>query len=250
MAKKDSKGVLRATHAGEIKIGEITLPCAVLEDGTRVISERAVSMGFGLKRSGSSWKNKTEVGARLPVFAAANNISPFIGKELRLALVSPLVYKPLTSRLAHGLRAELLPLVCEIWLKARDAGVLHKQQVHVAVAADMLIRGLARVGIIALVDEATGYQEDRKKDELSKILEAYINEELRPWVAMFPNELFRQIYRLNDWPFDPESSSRNQQLGHWINKHIYSVLPPGVLEELQRKNPRRENGHRDRKSVV
>jgi hypothetical protein len=37
-----------------------------------------------------------------------------------------------------------------------------------------LLRGFARVGIIALVDEATGFQRDRTKDALSKILEAYI----------------------------------------------------------------------------
>jgi hypothetical protein len=86
--------------------------------------------------------------------------------------------------LASGYRADLLPIVCEVYLQARDAAVLPPNQQHVAKQADILMRGLAHVGIIALVDEATGYQEFRAKDALSRIL-----------VARAYNERGRQLRR-------------------------------------------------------
>jgi hypothetical protein len=93
------------------------------------------------------------------------------------------------------------------------------------------------VGIVALVDEATGYQAQRAKDELSKILQAYIAEELRPYLPMFPTEFFTQIYRLHNWPLKPMPNQGPRYIGKFINNHIYKQLPPGVLEELRRRNP-------------
>jgi hypothetical protein len=117
-------------------------------------------------------------------------------------------------------------------------------QQHIILACDLLIRGLARVGIIALVDEATGYQEERAKDELCKILEAYISEELRPWTKMFGDEFFRQIYRLQGWEFKPGTARRTPYIGKLINKYVYDRLPPGVHAELRERNPVTASGYR------
>mgnify|MGYP003561277120 CR=1 FL=1 len=55
------------------------------------------------------------------------------------------------------------------------------------------MRAFARVGITALVDEATGYQYERENDELQKILKAYISEELLPWQKRFPDIFYNCI---------------------------------------------------------
>ena len=65
--------------------------------------------------------------------------------------------------------------------------MLQKQQEHVAKQAEILVRGFARIGIIALVDEATGYQRDREKDALAKILQAWVAKEIQAWVQTFPS---------------------------------------------------------------
>lgn len=139
---------------------------------------------------------KESTGAFLPVFVSANNLSEFIDADLRLALSQPIIYRPSAGAPANGLDATLLPKVCNIWLKARDKGVLSKSQQHIAAAADILMRGLAEVGIIALVDEATGYQRDRSADALTRILEAFISKELARWAKTFPDEYFREMHRL------------------------------------------------------
>ncbi len=123
--------------------------------------------------------------------------------------------------------------------------VLTEEQRRIASVCDLLIRGFAQVGIIALVDEATGYQELREKDELNRILSAYINEELRPWVKrVFPEEFFRQIYRLHGWTYIPGNISRPQVIGNMINKWIYEYLRDGVLTALREKNRTTDAGHR------
>jgi hypothetical protein len=107
--------------------------------------------------------------------------------------------------------------------------------------------GLARVGIIALVDEATGYQEVRARDELQAILDLYVRPEFRSWVRMFPDDFFEQVFRLNGWEFKPGNTKRNPQTGKLINRYIYDQLPPGVHDELRRRNPRTEKGYRRHK---
>src|SRR5262245_39982160 len=42
----------KATHAGELTLGNITIPCAVLEGGTRVISGRGMTTAIGMKGRG------------------------------------------------------------------------------------------------------------------------------------------------------------------------------------------------------
>ena len=83
------------------------------------------------------------------------------------------------------------------------------------------------------------------RDELNRILSAYINEELRPWVKrVFPEEFFRQIYRLHGWVYTPGSISRPRVIGSMINKWVYEYLSDGVLEALRVKNPATEAGGR------
>ena len=118
-------------------------------------------------------------------------------------------------------------MVCEVYLDALNAGVLQRSQLDATQAAETLIRGLARVGIIALVDEATGYREVRARQELQKILEAYVQAEFRPWVQTFPDEFFREIYRLHDWEFWPGTSRRTPHVGKLIKHYIYEVCPDG-----------------------
>lgn len=233
-----------AVCEGEIPFGNILIPCAVLEDGTRLLSERGVTKGFGLKRAGSNWQRKEEGGARMPIFASAKNLNPFIDADLRVALVSPVLYRAPSAKgsVAFGVRAEIVPQICEIWLKARDAGALYKQQDRIAVAADLIIRGLSRVGVIALVDEATGYQDERARNALAEILEQFVTDELRKWIPTFPLNYFKELCRLRQIEFRTDMRLPSY-FGHLTNDVVYSRLAPHILESLRTKNPR-INGRR------
>jgi P63C domain len=116
-----------------------------------------------------------------------------------------------------------------------------------AKAADTLIRAFATIGIIALVDEATGYQAEREKDELQTMLAAYVAPEFLPWTKRFPPEFYEQIFRLRGWQYRPLNLKRPRLVGKLTSELVYEKLPDGLLEELRKKNPADETGRRKRK---
>lgn len=237
----------RETHVGTIRVAEREIQCSVLDNELRVFSGRGLYSVMGASRRGDK-REPEPGGARLPSFLDAKRVKDFIPNELMVALISPVQYRPKSGGgVAFGYEATLLPRICEAILDARKAGRLTARQQNMANTAELLIRGFARVGVIALVDEATGYQEERAKDELVKILEAYIAPELMPWTDKFPAEFFRQVYRLHGWEYKPGTAKRTPYVGKLINKYVYNPLPPGVLEELRRKNPVLDTGHRRHK---
>jgi len=91
---------------------------------------------------------------------------------------------------------------------ADDAGVLLPTQKHIAQKCKILLRGFATVGIIALVDEATGFQEVRDRIALQKILDKFITDEWAKWTKTFPDEFYKELFRLKDIPYPPTSMKR------------------------------------------
>lgn len=242
-------GFPKATHEDKpITIGGHDFPCAVLEGGIRVLSERAVTKALGGKRGGHHWQRMKDGGAELPLYLSANNLKPFISEELLVAL-KPIVYVPCTGGTAHGVRAELLPKVCKVLLHARRAGKLHWRQEEIAKQAEILQEGLAEVGIVALVDAATGYDKIRDQLALQEILNRYLTDEYAKWSRMFEPEFYKELFRLKGVPYPPKDGSTRKPLyvGHWTNDIVYSRLAPGIREHLRRVNPKNAAGRKARK---
>jgi hypothetical protein len=239
---------LKAIADGEIEVGNRLFACAVLPDERRVLSERAFSRGIGAKRGGSHWARKRSDphGAYLPVFLSANNLKPFISMDLAAALSEPILYLTTSGQRAHGIEAERIPQVLDVWLKARAAGALTEPQKKFAEIAEILMRSFAQTAIVALIDEATGYQDVRAKNALARILETYIAKELRPWIRTFPASFFKQMCRLKGIPFRDDFKFP-PYFGHVVNDVVYKRLAPGVLRELQVRNPVVATGRRRHK---
>lgn len=238
-----------ALYSGVLPIGEVELDCAVLEDGTRVLSERAVHRAFGSKRGGSHWKRmkENEGGANLPSFLSAKNLEQFIAPDLIADLVEPLQYQMSKGGpVANGIKAETLPDICGVWLAARRADELHPSQEHLAVRAEVLMQAFAKVGIVALIDEATGYQLDRAHDALRLLLGKYIADGLQKWIHTFPDTFFSELDRLYDNP-TTTSRSRPQYYGKFINKYVYDPIEHGYVKaELDKLNITDEGKRRAR----
>lgn len=144
---------------------------------------------------------------------------------------------------AYGYEATILPEICDAILAAREAGKMNFQQDHIAKKAEILVRAFAKVGINALVDEATGYQEVRDREALQEILKRYISEELLAWVKTFPMEFYKQIFRLKGWNWN--AGRMSPIMGNIVNDLVYARLAPGVLEQLRKRNPVTEKGYRE-----
>ena len=246
-AGKNDRHILKATHQGILKIGEREMPCAVLDDGTRIISRNAIFRAFGRTKRG---RKKDEVRVpNMPAFIDANNLQPFIYEELR-GVLKQIEYKNLSGQMTQGYDAKILPLLCDVYLEARrSSNVLTKHQLPLAEASEILVRSFAKIGIIALIDEATGYQEIRDRIALQKILDKYLTDEWANWTKTFPDDYYKELFRLKNVTFPPipSSTKKPSYVGHWTNDIIYDRLAPGVKEALKEKNPRLSSGFRSRK---
>jgi len=237
-------GIMKATHMGELPLGGLKVPCAVLEDGSRVVSLTGLAELLGGRPGGREYRAWRENGSgELPVFLSNSAIKPYLSRELTDAAEKPIKYRPaMGGPLATGLPAEVLPQVCEAWLDARSAGVLSKALELRAKKAEIVLRSFAKVGVIALIDEATGYQEVRSREALQALLEKYIGKELSAWAKRFPDEFYREMYKLRGWEWKGVRA-RPQCVAQYTKDVVYERLAPGILKELEAKNPV-ENGRR------
>lgn len=224
-----------------LKIGEIEINCYVLENEARVISQNSMANTLNLN---SRSLRGFHADAELPRFASTQSLSPFISDELKNALTSPILFKnPSGGGMVHGYPATILVDICKAVWEAKEAGKLSSKQTLLAARCNILIMGLASIGIIGLIDEATGYQEIRAKNALAAILERYIEKEFHSWTKTFPEEFYKQIFRLNGWgSFD--GIGKPAVIGHYTNDVVYDRLAPGILKELRTKNPKLPTGRR------
>jgi hypothetical protein len=238
----------KATHQGEININGLIISCAVLEDGTRVVSERSIADAIGATGSGAYWRKRKEGGAIKPRYLYANFLDNYISEELSLSLSKSIRYVAVNGSEALGLKAEILPEICDVWVKADQKGAVPKSSKNTSEKAYVLLKGFATVGIIALIDEATGYQDIRVKDALQEILNQYLLEDAKKYQVTFPLELYKQWFRLNNWEWKEQNAQKRPGvIGTWTNKYIYERIAPNILHELERKNPKNAKGYREYK---
>ena len=236
-------GTLREaiSREGKINVGGAELQCFVLDDETRVLARAGFVRAIG--RTGKvKGGRKFDEEFQTPVFLTADNLKPFFPKDLEVNS-KPILFTDGDSQMI-GYRAELLPDVCDIFADAERAGKLRANQKHIAEACRILSRGLTRVGIIGLIDEATGYQKERAADALAKILEQFIAKELQPWVKTFPPRFYDNMFRLRGLNFPKDTVKRPQYFGHLTNDVIYKRLAPGILDELRKVTPKTPSGRR------
>lgn len=232
----------KATHEGIMTIGDMEIPCAVLDNKKRVLTQSDFMIVLGRARQAKGRKYyKGDV--NLPVFLTAQNLKPFISKELEVTS-SQIQFRTIGGGRAFGYPAELLPLVCGVFLDAKTAKVLKPSQEHIAEKALILIRGLANTGIIALIDEATGFQYDRPRRDLEEYLKKFLSDSLRKWVRTFPADYFKHLCRLRG--VELRSDMRlPQYFGGLTNNLVYQRLAPGLVKRL--KERRGERGKRSNK---
>lgn len=237
-----------ATHESKepLKIGDMELECAVLKNKTRVITQASFLRSLGRSRSPKAGTGVFATVDNLPFFLQAKAFQPFITEEVLMS-TNPIFYRTRAGGKGVGYDARLLPQVAEVYLRFRDArlaedGEIPAQYEHIIAAADILMRGLASVGILALVDENTGFEKDRARGDLEKILAEFVAKELRPWVKTFPDEFYENLFRLRGLVFPKDRITKPKYFGHLTNDIIYRRLAPGVLRELKETIPRNADG--------
>jgi hypothetical protein len=250
MEKNKIVKIPKAIYNGEVNLNGFKISSAVLDDGRRIFSERSLANAFGIKGSGAYWQKKKEgknESAFLPEYLSAKYLQPFITNELREKFEGAFLYLAKGGH-ATGIEATLLADICDVYITAKNEGVNNKKFLAVANNAYDMLKAFAKVGIIALVDEATGYQDVRMKDALETILNQYLLDKAKKYEVTYPLELYKQWFRLNNWEWRPENAQKRPGvIGTWTNQLIYERMAPGLLKELKRLSPKNEKGYRPHK---
>jgi hypothetical protein len=228
----DPSYIPEASHQGVLEIGAIKVDCYVLGDRRRVVHKRGMAKAFTLKSAGGNAFMKT-LGRK----GLGSEISP----ELWHKINNPIVFKPLNGDPGHGYEATVLIDICDAIIQAKNTGKLVPKQFKMAAQAEIIIRSAARVGIIALVDEATGFIADKRKEEYRQLFQEFISEQCRDWKDVFARQFFDMIYRLyNLRRKNPGSFKHPSFFGHFIRRYIYHPLADSrgiILDMLDEKNP-------------
>lgn len=229
-------GFPRATHQGQMNIGDLRLDCYVLEDGRRVFHKRGMARALGLRSEGGNAFMKT---------MQRKGLGSMLPAALREKIDNPINFVALTQDVGHGYEADVLADVAKAIVAAGQAGALAPAQERLAAEAGALLNAFAKVGVVALIDEATGYQQIRDPNALRILVQQYIEREKREWEKQFPDSYYDELNRLYGSKKLTMTASgaviqnRPMHFAKFTRKFVYHPLENGaVLEELDRLNPK------------
>src|SRR5581483_9841047 len=230
---------------GMLDLGGIKIPCYVTKDGQRLISGRGMQEALRLVDEKPTGREKP--GSRLTRLLNNKTLKPLIYKGKSMDHFSPVKMR-WQGRIINGHNAEMLADICEGILEARLSGLLKTpRQEIIAAQCQILHSAFSRVGIAALIDEATGYQKLRPADALRAYLSQILKDELSAWYQKFPDEFYENIYKLKGWEWPGMEKNRYSVVGLYT-KDFYKRIAPGLNEEFDRRNPKDEKGNRKRKN--
>lgn len=232
----------KVTHYGIWVLDEkkdIKIECYVMDNKERVLSLRGAARTIGLVGNGSQALTRN-LNAQWIAPYLSENLRDWLEKANRNELTA---YKGIRGRNFLPFEASLFVDLCTAYVDAMHDGVLQtEKQKQTAQRLYAIMTAFAKTGLVAVIDEVTGYQADRDRDALQKILEAYVSAELLPWAKRFPDEFYKQMFRLRGWEY--KGKAKPSYAGKLTNEYIYHYLPKGVLEELQSKTPKSRSGNR------
>ncbi len=228
---QDPARVPSALRQGKLEIGDITIDCYVLDNGKRVIHKRGMARALGMKSTGGNaflkTMNRKGLGSAIPA-------------NLWEKIENPLLFTPLSGDPGHGYESTFLIDICSAIVDADRAGRLTPAQHFLALQSEILIRASAKLGITALIDEATGYIADKRKEEYRELFREFLREEFREYKSEFPDKFFDMIYKLYGLRRNPDKKGHPQFFGHFIRRYVYEPLASSngaILEMLDEKNP-------------
>lgn len=220
-----------ARWPGNLRIADVELPVYVLDDGRRVISRTGATDVITGGKGGGNLESYLNV-------EALRGYMPGDVSEQWFEFVIPQV----TNKTVLGMAAETFLDICTAYVRALNDGALQTdRQRDIAAKAGMFLAACSKVGLVALIDEATGYQYERAEDALQFKLKLFLEEEMRKWESTFPDELWREFGRLTQWR--GPIHSRPRYWGRLVMELIYGYLDPDVAEWLKKNNPKPEKGH-------
>ena len=241
MSKIENSHIGKVTHQGKWKVYDgLEIECYVTDKGIRLLSLRGTARALDINGNG---------GRALLRNLQSKWIQPYISDQLKEWILWATNEKIKQIDVLFGpaiipFKASLFVDICKAYIAANNDKALSESLMRTYYRLILLMTAFAKTGIDAMVDSITGYKEDKRKEELLKILKIYISEEFLEWTKIFPEEFYEQIFRLKKWgSFQKAGQKMPQVVGFYTNDIVYERLPDKVLVELKKKVRKSENGN-------
>ncbi|MBI4932204.1 MAG: P63C domain-containing protein [Bacteroidetes bacterium] len=236
-SKKENE-IPSTDFVGKIKIKGLDIPCAVLYPDTNptsvIVQREIVGLLTGNKKGGfERYLKPQNLQGYLP--------EQFKGKPLSESVIT----FNFNGRTAQGFKGSDLIDICKMYMQAKMDGNLLENQYKLAEESQIIVFAFAKTGVDAVIYEATGFELFKDRFTFNRLLEKYIDDEIKQWYKKFPDKFYQLIFKLNGWAWEEDSMKRKPSvIGRWTNEIVYSRFPKGILGKLQDKNPMTENGYR------
>ena len=241
MSKIENSHIGKVTHQGKWKVYDgLEIECYVTDKGIRLLSLRGTARALDINGNG---------GRALLRNLQSKWIQPYLSDQLKEWILWATNEKIKQIDVLFGpaiipFKASLFVDICKAYIAANNDKALSESLMRTYYRLISLMTAFAKTGIDAMVDSITGYKEDKRKEELLKILKIYISEEFLEWTKIFPEEFYEQIFRLKKWgSFQKAGQKMPQVVGFYTNDIVYERLPDKVLVELKKKVKKSENGN-------
>ena len=213
-----------AKYRGVLELNRANVDCYVSENELRLVSIKGAWLALAQEERGDGarlWGLKP-----LEAYISAGSMGA------RLVLLT----LPGTTTIAKCLTHDTFLELCGAYLQAMvDGNLITDRQKRIAKSSRIILSACAKIGLMALIDEATGYQQHRADNALQVKIQAYILDELRGWEKAFPDELWEKFGRLTNW--DKPLQHRPKYWGKLVYELIYDALDPDVAEYLKTNKP-------------
>jgi hypothetical protein len=219
-----------ATHGGELQIAGWVTWCYNLADGRRIMSQRGFMDIIGMR-------SRKSIGHRIGAILEDSALKDARINKLVLDTQNPIKFTTPNGVMGFGYEDRLIVDFCQSVLDQRRLKVLPDYAAGYADAAEKFVASLAKVGIAALIDSATGFEKVRDRKALEALLDRYLRHEFSAWAKRFPDEFYEQIFRLKGWEWKGMKVNRPSCVGNYTNDLVYARLEIGILQELQIRNP-------------
>lgn len=247
---EELKNLPIALCTGEDTFNGVKLVAAILDDDdrTHLFSESSLANAFGFKGSATYWEKRKKGTAVLPSYLSNSALKDYITADLLEKLGTAVSYLSTSKIVATGVEATALPLICDVFVKAGNDNPNNSALVTAGKRAYQIILAFSQFGVLKWVEQITGYRYNDEDTIIAKQLKEWgVSPVIVDWQREFQIDFYRNIYRLKNWPFNPNTVKRPQVIGTYTNQYVYSYLPKDVFAWIKENTPKSKAGNKTAK---
>ncbi len=236
----------KALCTGEDTFNGIKLVAAILDDDdrTHLFSERSLANAFGFKGSATYWEKRKAGAAVLPSYLSNSLLKDYITADLVDKLAAAVSYLSTSKIVATGVEATALPLICDVFVRAGNANPSNDALRIAGERAYKIILAFSQFGVLKYVEQITGYRYTDEGTIITNELKEWgVSPTILDWQREFQIDFYRNIYRLKNWPFNPNTVKRTQVIGTYTNQYVYNYLPNDVFKWIKENTPKSKSGN-------